>query len=97
MLEPALGKGAVRRFVLGQFADDLHLRAGMAQHVHEVVDDHIQRIVHQGVHALGELLPCGDVGDLVVAVLDVLAKALQHFSCFLALFLYFVPILDLYI
>src|SRR5690606_13475137 len=51
VLEPALGEAAVGGVVVGQLADHLHLRAGMAQHVHEVVDDHVQRIAHELVQA----------------------------------------------
>ena len=73
VLEPALGEAAVGGIVIGQLADHLHLGAGMAQHVHEVVDDHVERIAHEVVQAVGEFLARVQVEDLVVAELHVLA------------------------
>ncbi len=77
MLEPALGQAAVGGIVLGQLADHLHVRAGVAQHVHEVVHDGVEGVAHQIVQRFGQFTPGVQVGDLVVAVLHVLAEALQ--------------------
>ena len=56
MLEPRVHQRAVGFLVIGQFADDFHLRAGVREHVNEVVDDDIQLVRHQVGHLLVEFL-----------------------------------------
>ena len=46
VLEPRFGNGSVGRLVGGQLLDHLYIGAGVGQHIHEVIDDHIQGIAH---------------------------------------------------
>ena len=64
--KPAEGDGAVGRLVVGQFAHHLRLCAGMAQHVDEVDDEHIQMVGRQLVELLHELVCRRRIVDLVV-------------------------------
>ena len=64
--EPADGDAAIGRLVVGQFAHHLRLGAGMAQHVDEVDDEHIQMVGRQLVELLHEFVCRRRIVDLVV-------------------------------
>ena len=56
MLEPAAGQTAIAAFVTRQFLEDFHLRAGMAEHVHEIVHDNGEVEIQQIVRPFRQLL-----------------------------------------
>ena len=66
MLKPRVHQRAVGFLVVGQFADDFHLGAGMREHVNEVVHDDIQLVLHQVGHLFIEFLACLQVQHLII-------------------------------
>ena len=77
MLEPRVHQRAVGFLVVGQFTDNLHLGAGVREHINEVVNDDIQLVRHQVGHLLVEFFARLQVQHLIIRILDVLAEALQ--------------------
>ena len=78
VLKPRQGQRTVRRLILGQLFQDLHLRAGMGQHVDEVVHDGRQLVAVRLVKLVHHLLACRQVGDFVVRRFAVEIHALQQ-------------------
>ncbi len=80
VLKPRVHQRAVGFLIVGQFADDFHLRAGVGKHIHEVVNNDIQLVRHQVGHLLIEFLARLQVQHLIIRIFDVLAEALQLFA-----------------
>ena len=76
--EPALGQRAVGGLRIGQLAYHLALGTGMREHVDEVQDNDIERVLLEAVEVREELLTEARLVDLIVGEAVVLAVALQQ-------------------
>ena len=56
MFEPAGGNAPVADLVAGQFLEYFHFRAGVAEHVHKVVDDDIEIVVEEVMDIVDQVL-----------------------------------------
>src|SRR5688500_17888658 len=55
MFKPALCDTAVTHLITRQFLQHFHLRTGMAQHIHEIVYDHVDIVVQQVVNIIHQV------------------------------------------
>ena len=89
VFEPREGERAVGFFVLGQFAHDVAIGAGVGEHVDEVVDDYVEPRAHELGEAVDQLFAVLGVEHFVVGVFDVEAVATEVLAEEFALVLVF--------
>ena len=76
--EPALRQRAVSGLGIGQLTDHLALGAGMGEHVHEVEDDDVERVLLEAIEVRKKAFAEACFVDLIVGEGIVLAVALQE-------------------
>jgi len=64
MFEPAGRDAAVADLIAGQLLQYFHLGAGMAEHVHKVINDDVEIVVQEIVNIVYQVLPGLVVKDL---------------------------------
>ena len=67
MIKPRGGNAAICRLVVGEFFNYIHLGTGVTQHIHKIVDHHIQLIIEKVAEIIVQLFAIMQGGDFVVA------------------------------
>ena len=100
MFKPGCGDAPVTYLIARQLLQHFHFRPGMAQHIHEIVHDHIEIIVQQVMNIVHQLEPrlvidhlC--IGNFQVAFAQSLQLRAEKFFFMKILSAFFIIILPL--